>query len=75
MALTAQYAQQSLCNSGECVCPSVSPFVCLSLRLTAVAAGLLLSAPRAKHIDRQWLAPAASSNGAAARRSAANAGS
>jgi len=36
--------------------------------------GLLLSAPQAGHIDRQQ-APALSSNGAAARRTTANAGS
>jgi len=36
---------------------------------------LLLSAPRAEDGDRQRRAPALSSNGAAARRSAANAGS
>jgi len=55
-------------------CPSVRLSVCPIIRpQQRRAAGLLLSAVHAGHIDRQRRAP--SSNGAAARRSAANAGS
>ena len=55
----------------------VRPSVCVSHRSTAAGwtAGLLLSAVLAGDVDRQRRAPALSSNGAAARRSAANAGS
>jgi len=52
---------------------SVCPVVRQSLLRRA--AGLLFSASRAQCIDRQRRAPAPSSSGAAARRSAANAGS
>ena len=52
--------------------PSVRPFVCSVVRQQLRrAAGLLLSAPRAGHIDLQRRAQALSSNGAAARRLAA----
>ena len=51
---------------------SIYPIIPQPLRR---AAGLLLSAPRAGNVDRQRRAPAPSSNGAAARRSAVNAGS
>jgi len=60
---------RGLRSGRESVRPSVCPIVRQPLRR---AAGLLLSAPLAGHIDRQRRA---SSNGAAARRSAANAGS
>jgi len=54
--------------------PSVRPSVChIDLQQQRRAAGLLPSAPRAGDIDRQRRAP--SSNGAATRRSAANADS
>ena len=59
-----------------CVRPSVRLSVCPIIRpQQRCAAGLLLSTVRAGDIDRQRRAPAPSSNGAAARRSAANAGS
>ena len=51
---------------------SIYPIIPQPLRR---AAGLLLSAPRAGNVDRQRRAPAPSSNGAAARRPTANAGS
>jgi len=51
-------------------CPSVRPSVCLSHYSTAAAAGL-----RAGDIDRQRCAPGTQQHAAAARRSAANAGS
>jgi len=56
--------------------PSVRPSVCpIDRQQQRHAASLLLSAVRAGDIERQQRAPAPSSNGAAARRSAANAGS
>jgi len=55
-------------------CPSVCPSLSPVIRPQQRAAGLLLSAVRAGDTDRQH-ASAVSSNGAAARRSAANAGS
>jgi len=56
-------------------CPSVRPCVSPIVRQQERhAAGLLLSDSRARNIDQQQ-APALSSNGAAARCTAANAGS
>ena len=63
---------RGLRSGRESVRPSICPIVRQPLWR---AAGLLLSAPRAEDIDRQRRAPARSSNGAAARHSAANAGS
>jgi len=62
------------CNGRVSVCPSVRPSVRLSHLSTATAAcgGFAAGRLRAGGIDRQK-APALSSNGAAARRSAANA--
>jgi len=55
---------------------SVRPSVCpIDRQQQRRAAGLLLSAVRRGDIDRQRRTPAPSSNGAAARRSAANADS
>ena len=57
------------------LCPSVRPSVCPVVRQQERrVAGLLLSALRAGDISREQ-APVLSSNGAAARRTAANAGS
>jgi len=58
------------------VCLSVYLFVYpIDRQQQRRAAGLLLSAVRTRDIDQQWRAPAPSSNGASARRWAANAGS
>ena len=84
LTLPAQEAQQGLCANDRAsvrlsVRPSVRPSVCLSVCPIIApqrrAAGLLLSAERAGDIDRQLRATGASSNGATARRSAADAGS
>ena len=55
--------------------PSVRPFVCMFHRSTAAAEGSEFAAERPAGRTRRSTAPAPSSNGAAARRSAANAGS
>jgi len=57
--------------------PSVLPTVCPSVYpiIRQHSASLLLSAVRAEDIDRQRHTPGAQQHGAAARRSAANAGS
>ena len=71
--LAAQYVKQGVRNGRA----SVRPSVCLSHRSTLMrcTAGLLLSVVWAGDIDRKRRAPAPNSNGAAVRRSAANAGS
>jgi len=58
LALPAWYAEQGLCNDRVSVRPSVWSIVQPPLRR---AAGLLLSAPRTEHIDRQRRQPAPSS--------------
>ena len=62
LTLPTQYAEQGLYVA---IRPSVRPSVCPVVRQPLRrAAGLLLSAPRAVHTDRQRRAPAPSSNGA-----------
>jgi len=65
-ALPVQYAEHGLCSDQASVCLSVCPIIC---QPHAAAAGLLLSARRARDIDRLL------QHGAATLRSAANAGS
>jgi len=78
----AQYAQQGVCNGRVSVCLSVFPSVRLSHRSTTAAACGGFAAER--HVGRRYRStaagavqqtPALGSNGATARRSAANASS
>jgi len=79
LTLPTHYAKQGLCNGRASVRLSVCQSAFLSRHSTSAAAwraaGLLLSAPPAGHIDRLRRTPAPNSNGAAARPSAANADS